>query len=252
MMNIVFPYPNKKEIHMDIPYPYVNGFKFIKGSALLSDHSLELNEISDFREFFNDNIDLDPYSPVRIRGMLKVEYHYSTRKLLKASTQNYFQSGNANNLNGGMSRSFNTIEGSLLNIPVFKALFREHEPYIRKYCELNDAATANISIHFIRYQAKEGEASYSSPVWLHQDDEPLVFIHLINLTANTLGADNVISGFDDMPTNVIRLTHFMDCLVVDPSLKHAVTPIGSSSGTSRRDVMLINLENPSQQNQGHY
>jgi hypothetical protein len=237
---------------MQSPHPYVNGFKFIKGENLLSEHQLELHEVSEFRGFFDSNVELDPYSEVRIRGMLKIEYDYTTRKLTKAETQSYFASGKANDLNGGMSRTFNVIDESLLGNGIFKSVFAKHEGLVREYCEINDVPKANISIHFIRYQAKEGEASYSSPVWLHQDDEPLVFIHLIQLTDNALGADNVISGFDDLPTNVIRLTNFMDCLIVDPSLKHAVTPTGSSGGVAQRDVMLINLENISQQVYGDY
>ncbi|PYF82299.1 hypothetical protein DFP75_103125 [Marinomonas alcarazii] len=237
---------------MKTPYPYVKGFKFLKGEDLLSDHQLELNEISEFRNFFDGNVKSDPYSPVRTRGMLKIEYDYISRELTKSEVQSYFASGKANDLNGGMSRTFNIIDESLLNNTTFRAIFSQHEPLIREYCEVNDVQTANISIHFIRYQAKEGEASYSSPVWLHQDDEPLVFIHLIQLTENALGADNVISGFDDLPTNVIRLTNFMDCLIVDPTLKHAVTPTGSVKGTARRDTMLINLENLSQQVYGSY
>ena len=237
---------------MEAPHPYVNGFKFVSGESLLSEHKLELSDISEFRVFFDENVKPDPYSPVRHRGMLKIEYDNLSKQTIKSKIQSYFASGKANNLNGGMSRTFNVIDESLLSNPTFKAIFNQHEPLIRKYCEVNNVKTANISIHFIRYQAKEDEASYSSPVWLHQDDEPLVFIHLIHLTDNALGADNVISGFDDLPTNVVRLTNFMDCLIVDPTLKHAVTPLGSTKGTARRDVMLINLENLSQQVYGDY
>ncbi|GAL10983.1 hypothetical protein JCM19233_1968 [Vibrio astriarenae] len=237
---------------MEEIYPYVNGFKFIKGENLLSEYQLELNDISEFKTFFDNNVKPDPYSPVRVRGMLKVEYYYISRKIAKSKIQSYFASGRANDLNGGMCRTFNVIDESLLRNSTFRAIFSQHESLIREYCEVNDVQKANISIHFIRYQVKEGEASYSSPVWLHQDDEPLVFIHLVQLTENALGADNVISGLDDLPTNVIRLTNFMDCLIVDPTLKHAVTPTGSIEGTAHRDVMLINLENPSQQVYGDY
>ncbi|NOH78821.1 2OG-Fe dioxygenase family protein [Vibrio sp. RE86] len=228
-------------------YPYVDGCKFIEGQELLSDINLTLDDVVGFREFFDDNIALDPYSNVRIRGMLKLEYDYMSRDLSKAQVQSYFQSADANNLNGGSARTFNTIDSQLLALPIFKALFAKHEPLIRQYCERNDVPKAQLSIHFIRYQANKGEASYSSPVWLHKDDEPIVFIHLVNLTDNALGADNVIAGMDDLPTKVIRLTEFMDCLIVDPSLKHAVTPVGSKSGVARRDVMLVNLEDPSRQ-----
>ncbi|TKF22746.1 hypothetical protein FCV50_23525 [Vibrio kanaloae] len=237
---------------MEDIHPYVNGFKFVKGGDLLSDHQLELTEISEFRDFFDHNVKPDPYSPVRIRGMLKIEYSYTFRTITKSKVQSYFASGGANDLNGGVSRTFNVIDESLITNPTFKAVFDQHEGLIREYCEVNDVQTANISVHFIRYQANEGEASYSSPVWLHQDDEPLVFIHLIQLTDNALGADNIISGFDNLPTHVIRLTDFMDCLIVDPTLKHAVTPTGSMKGTAQRDVMLINLENLSQQGHGDY
>lgn len=84
-------------------------------------------------------------------------------------------------------------------------------------------------------------------MWLHLDDEPLVFIHLIQLTANAIGADSVISEMDSKPTHVYRLANALDKLIVDRAKKHAVTPLGSSGGTAYLDPMLINLQAEVQQ-----
>ena len=119
--------------------------------------------------------------------------------------------------------------------------------HIDDYCDRVGRRTVNISVHFIRYKANQGGASYSSPVWPHLDDEPLVFIPLIQLTDNAIGADSVISEMDSKPTNVLRLSKPLDTLIVDRAKKHAVTPLGSTEGIAYRDVMLVNLEAEVQQ-----
>lgn len=224
----------------------VNGFRFIPGSHYLQDISQE--QLLAFRQFYNAQVAEDPYAPgVRDRGMLKIVFDPFTLALRLADTQNYFQSYGANDSDGGRVRVFPGICPSLINNKTFISILEQDAELMRVYCERLDRTSLNLSVHFIRYKAEEGGASYSSPVWLHLDDEPLVFIHLVELTHNALGADNVISGMDNKPTNVLRLIAPFDTLVVDTMKKHAVTPLGSSAGTAYRDVMLINLEADLQQ-----
>ncbi|MEC5404077.1 2OG-Fe dioxygenase family protein [Paraburkholderia sp. MPAMCS5] len=130
---------------------------------------------------------------------------------------------------------------------MFLHIFQCDTKYINEYCDLVGKSSANISVHFIRYRADQGGATFSSPVWLHLDDEPLVLIHLVQLTGNAIGADSVISEMDSKPTHVLRLTRLFDTLIVDRTKKHAVTPLGSIDGRAYRDVMLVNLEAEVQQ-----
>jgi hypothetical protein len=223
----------------------VEGFKFIPGSFYTE--NLDRSSYDAFKEFYARQVMQDPYSPVRDRAMIKLIYNRSTSELSVNPIQSYFQSYGANDTDGGRTRIFPLIKDEILSNDIFKNIFLKDSVYINTYCDKVGANTVNLSIHFIRYKAERGGASYSSPVWLHLDDEPLVFIHLIELTTNAIGADSVISEMDSKPTHVLRLTSILDTLIVDRMKKHAVTPLGSTQGTAYRDVMLVNLEAEVQQ-----
>ncbi|WP_375509042.1 2OG-Fe dioxygenase family protein [uncultured Caballeronia sp.] len=195
-----------------------------------------------FHNFYESQLRPDPYASVRDRGMIKLIYDRPSQQVRKNENQNYFQSYSANDSDGGRVRVFAPISDELVTDSVFLHILKGDAHYINKYCHRAGVDILNISVHFIRYRAEEGYASFSSPVWLHLDDEPLVLIHLIDLTPNAIGADSVISGMDSKPTNVLRLQKPFDTLIVDRTKKHAVTPLGSSHGTSYRDVMLVNVE----------
>lgn len=228
------------------PLDIVNGHRFIAGKHFMQ--AIDDVELKAFREFYNSQVAEDPYAPaVRDRGMLKIVFNPFTKELNLSENQSYFQSYGANDSDGGKVRVFPAICPSLVMNRTFISILGKDAELMRIYCERHARQSLNLSVHFIRYKAEEGGASYSSPVWLHVDDEPLVFIHLVELTSNALGADNVISGMDNKPTNVLRLVDPLDTLVVDTMKKHAVTPLGSSGGTAYRDVMLINLEADLQQ-----
>ncbi|TDY53392.1 hypothetical protein BX592_103204 [Paraburkholderia rhizosphaerae] len=210
-------------------------------------NGLRAQDHTRFVDFFDHQVKPDPYATVRDRGMIKIVYDRATRRIRKNDNQSYFQSYSANEVDGGRVRVFPPIDDELIDDDVFLHVLKEDASFIDRYCDRVGKATLNISVHFIRYKAEMGGASYSSPVWLHVDDEPLVFIHLIRLTPNAIGADSVISGMTGHPTNVLRLVAPFDTLIVDKTRKHAVTPLGSSHGIAYRDVMLINVEAEVQQ-----
>lgn len=223
----------------------VNGFRLVPGDTYLED--VGSGEYEEFRRFYERQVRPDPYAAVRDRAMIKIAYDRPTGIVSLDPNQSYFQSYSANDSDGGRVRVFHRIDESLLANSLFRRVFHCDTAYINEYCDRVGKRSANISVHFIRYKADQGGASYSSPVWLHLDDEPLVFIHLVQLSANAIGADSVISEMDSKPTNVFRLTKPFDTLIVDRMKKHAVTPLGSTGGTAYRDVMLVNLESGAQQ-----
>lgn len=236
----------KNKHGIEASFNIVDGAKFIDSKVYRESYGT--GEIDDFRDFYDLQVKPDPYAVnVRDRAMIKVEFNPFSQEIKKSDTQQYFQTYSANDSDGGKARNFPLIEESLLDIKLFKDIISKDSHWMKKYCEYSERKWLTLSIHFIRYKAEQGKASYSSPVWLHVDNEPLVFIHLVRLTDNAIGADNIISGGDNKPTNVIRLETFMDTLIVDPNKKHAVTPLGSKKGTAYRDVMLINLEADVQQ-----
>ncbi|MFK0311804.1 2OG-Fe dioxygenase family protein [Pseudomonas sp. NPDC090233] len=236
----------ERTVECENPLNIVDGYRFIASDYYMQ--SISEADLSDFRAFYHSQVSEDPYAPaVRDRGMIKIVFNPFTCDLQLATNQSYFQSYGANDSDGGKVRVFPAICPSLVSNKTFVHILNQDAELMRIYCERQGRTSLNLSVHFIRYKAEQGGASYSSPVWLHLDDEPLVFIHLVELTANALGADNVISGMDNKPTNVLRLVAPFDTLVVDTMKKHAVTPLGSSGGTAYRDVMLINLEADLQQ-----
>ena len=223
----------------------VDGFRFVQGTRYMN--GLRDYDHARFLDFFEQQVKPDPYATVRDRGMIKIAYDRASGTIRKNGNQAYFQSYSANNVDGGHVREFPPIDDDLISNEVFLHILKADAEVMNQYCHLVGKTSLDISVHFIRYKAEQGGASYSSPVWLHVDDEPLVFIHLLQLTDNAIGADSVISGMNGQPTNVMRLSDPFDTLIVDKTRKHAVTPLGSSGGIAYRDVMLINVEAEVQQ-----
>lgn len=231
----------RKRIELNI----VNGFKLIEGSCYAPE--ISSNEHQEFFRFYDTQVKPDPYSKVRDRAMIKLIYEAGQGQFSMSPDQYYFQSYGANDSDGGKVRVFPLVDPSVLNNAAFCKILARDKIYLDAYAGQRSMERLNISVHFIRYKAEKGSASYSSPVWLHLDDEPLVFIHLIRLTSNALGADSIISGMDSLPTHVYRLQNPLDTLIVDRAKKHAVTPLGSVEGIAYRDVILVNLEADVQQ-----
>jgi len=225
----------------------VDGFRFVRGARYMHGLRERERDHARFLDFFEQQVKPDPYAAVRDRGMIKIVYDRASGTIRKNDNQSYFQSYSANDVDGGRVRVFPPISDELIGNEVFLHILKEDAAVIDRYCDTVGKASLNVSVHFIRYKAEQGGASYSSPVWLHVDDEPLVFIHLLQLTDNAIGADSVISGIDGPPTHVMRLCDPFDTLIVDKTKKHAVTPLGSSGGTAYRDVMLVNIEAEVQQ-----
>ena len=80
-----------------------------------------------------------------------------------------------------------------------------------------------IGLHQVRYLPTNNSVSFSSPPWLHQDDEPIVFVHLLNLSYNTIGGDSIIAEKGQKFTQVIKLQSPLETLCVINTKKH---PLG--------------------------
>ena len=127
------------------------------------------------------------------------------------------------------------------SFPFLKKIIQKNLEFIGHYPDLS-ADTLTLGIHFIRYYALEGKAAYSSPVWLHIDDEPLVFLHLLQLSDNLIGGDNIIAESKGTIKNVFKLKKFMDTVILNRNTRHAVTPMGSTRGIAIRDIILFTVE----------
>lgn len=215
------------------------GFGFIPGNYYLNDQ-MDFDVIEKFKTSFQEDLASDG---VRNRAYLKLDWERLTNQVTVSANQNYFQSAESNVDDGGKIRQFAKIKSSILSLPIMQSLLEKNIKIISTYEPLIKYDKLTFGIHFIQYHVCEMGASYSSPVGLHVDDEPLVFVHLIELTHNAIGGENLVAKLDNQEiTNVIRLKNTLDTLYLTRSVYHAVTPLGSLKDTARRDVILFTVE----------
>lgn len=218
-----------------------------------SDYGLANSSTSTYalkKEF--DNLAYDTSSPgSRYRAYLKLLWSKETNKTILAEDQRYYQTYLANSVDGGKIREFQVLRPEIFHNESMQKIIKTNLEFIQNYPEFYSAENLIFGIHFIRYQVEKGKAAYSSPMWLHVDDEPLVFIHLVNITDNIIGGDNLIAGHKAELQGVIRLSKFMDTLALNRNVRHAVTPMGSTDGVATRDIILFTVE-PYETNQGRH
>ncbi len=223
---------NKKFIH--------NGFTFIQSNFYLNQNNSP--SIHDLKKIFDLELDQDMSHEFRKRAYLKLKWFRTTGQFELHENQSYFQTASANNADGGKVREFKVMHKKILNLTIIQNLIQKNLTLIERYEPLKNHNHLVIGMHFIRYIVRQNHASFSSPDWLHKDDEPLVFVHLVDLSPEALGGDNLIADSNKKITHVIRLEKEMDTLVLNKSVYHAVTPLGSRTGVSTRDVILFTIE----------
>jgi len=192
--------------------------------------------------------ELDPYSPgnrYRRYAQLRVEpdsaeFEYGRFELYKQTKQ-------YNPQTGGVVREYPLISPELQENPLLRRLLQSDIEFLRRYPRIDaDPAELMVGLHLFRYLAYPGDPAYSSPNWLHKDDENVVFIHLIGLSGNVVGGDNVIAPNAKQFETVLRLADVFDTLVINHDKLHAVTPIGTSSrnpvAPARRDILLVTFQ----------
>lgn len=214
------------------------GFSFIHSKSYISEN--EIDSVQSLNDYYANTLAFD--GP-RKRAYLKLEWDRDLDQIQVSENQAYFQTASSNNADGGKPRYFKTMPVSILNLQVMGKLLEKNISIISKFEPLEAYEKLTLGLHFIQYIAEKGSASYSSPVGLHIDDEPLVFVHLISLSEHALGGDNLIANLDTQEiTHVIRLEKPLDTIVLNNNCYHAVTPLGSREGVSIRNVLLFTVE----------
>lgn len=200
----------------------------------------DLVSLQTMMQMFEDNIKPDG---VRNRAYLKLHWHRQTNAVTLAKNQAYFQSAGSNVVDGGKVRQFAVMDNKILSLPIMQNVIEKNLKIISEFKPLLQHETLVLGLHFIQYKVEPYGASYSSPDTLHVDDEPLVFVHLLNLTPNAWGGDNLIADLDSKEiTNVVRLEKPFDTIVLTQDYYHAVTPLGSRVGEAKRDILLFTVE----------
>jgi L-isoleucine 4-hydroxylase len=136
------------------------------------------------------------------------------------------------------------IENSILNTNIMQKLIAKDFNVATKINILNLEENISIGIHQIRYLVQNNTPSYSSPMWLHRDDEAVVFSHLFNITNNSIGANFLVAENSTTINQVYFLDKPLDTIVVTQKPLHAITPLGTKDGMNGyRDIVLVTFSN---------
>ncbi|TXG96357.1 MAG: hypothetical protein E6R08_09710 [Nevskiaceae bacterium] len=163
--------------------------------------------------------------------------------LKESETQGYQQSKQYNYTEGGKLRTFQPIEPGVRALPLLRKVIAIDAAIVKATGIVSFDAGVKVGVHQVRYQPENGVPSYSSPPWLHKDDEPAVFVHLLNLSANSTGGDSVLAGGNRDFHRVLKLVNPFDTLFLTQNLFHAVTPVGIEEGTvGFRDILIVTFE----------
>ena len=186
----------------------------------------------------------DPYGPERKRAYLKLDLDVAKGTIEASADQSYSQTYKANNIDGGKVRHFEPMPDALVGSVVFQRLVLGFIEKMLSVFELK-LDVAKIGVHAVRYETVGGQPSFSSPVWLHKDDEPVVFVTVIDETEGMVGGDSIIAQSIKSIERVTHLAPFEGVLLTKSCL-HAVTPMEAPSGCKRahRDILLVTLEEP--------
>ncbi|MGQ5524778.1 2OG-Fe dioxygenase family protein [Chitinimonas sp. PSY-7] len=189
-------------------------------------------------------ISADPHGGGRYRAFSRYRLTPGSTTPVLDDTNDYVQSPEYNYDDGGLVRKFAPLSQDFRNNSLIQHLIQKDLEIARATDLVDWSSNVIIGLHQIRYHAKPDAPSISSPIWLHRDDEPVVFIHLFNLSASALGGDNLISTGNRSISRVIRLTSPLESVVLGKKVLHAVTPVGTNSSTGAyRDILLITFSN---------
>jgi hypothetical protein len=226
------------------------GYAFIPGEYYISLRNKTTNnkieydkDLAVFKQGF-EHLTLDPYSPGnRWRGYAQCRRE-NNGELLFGKFVPYKQTKAYNPDTGGIVRDYPLLPESITGNRLLQTLLTDDIRQVEAYGHAGSLDNLTIGIHLFRYQATIDAPAFSSPVWLHKDDEDIVFIHLINATPNMLGGDNLIASNAHCIERVLRLEQPFDTLVVNHDKYHAVTPVGvrENSGVALRDIVLITFQ----------
>lgn len=188
---------------------------------------------------------IDPYSKGnRYRSYIQFR---NTPELKFGFFEPYFQTKAYNPITGGVVREYPPISDEVLETQLFRQIIQHDLNVVNHIDSLPPVTEMMCGIHCFRYMSNNHMPAYSSPSWLHRDDENIVFIHLVNRSPDIVGGDNVIAESTENIEKVISLDNPMDTLVVNHLKLHAVTPMAAPDHYQTddfvfRDIILVTFQ----------
>ncbi len=128
-----------------------------------------------------EQLPADQYGGGRYRAHSR--YFLKGQEAVLDSNSSYFQSKHYNSLHGDIVRQFEPMNDLVLRSSALRRLV-EKDRKLAEATRILDFKSNEIvmGLHQIRYRVKDNEVSFSSPIWLHKDDEDIVFIHLLSVS----------------------------------------------------------------------
>jgi hypothetical protein len=202
-------------------------------------------EARQIKSYFAD-LELDPYSKGN-RFRAYAQFKRGPGRLEFGKFENYLQTKKYNPVTGGVVRDYPLIAPKILNTATLQGLVEQDIAICEDLPGIPSVDETMNGIHFFRYRADVDTPAYSSPAWLHRDDETVVFLHLVDRSDDLLGGDNVIATSGADIESVLSLDAFLDTLVVNQMKLHAVTPMGTPSHYKPgefvyRDIILVTFQ----------
>jgi hypothetical protein len=188
------------------------------------------------------SLEVDPYS-LGNRYRSYSQFKLEAGEVKFGKFYDYLQTKEYNPDTGGVVRTYPPISTVLLSNPFFYALIASDIQFVSQHGGIGEMDELEMGVHVFRYKASVDSPAFSSPVWLHKDDEDIVFVHHIKTSAHALGGDSLIAQSGRKIERVLKLSSHLDTLVVDHQKFHAVTPLGTnSSEPAIRDVILVTFQ----------
>lgn len=194
------------------------------------------------KDAFN-HLTLDLYSTGnRYRNYIQVSFS-ANNEILFGKFEDYLQTKQFNPITGGVIRNYPDIDISVLTNKIFLEILNSDIELVNNIKRLPPPSDMLIGIHLFRYRATLKTPSFSSPSWLHKDDEDIVFVHLIDKSESMLGGENIVATDAQ---SIERVNQFLDTFVVNHHKFHAVTPISPTQSHQDtyvyRDVILVTFQ----------
>lgn len=215
------------------------------GWAFLTRESYGLAHYYDIEELQSAYGELkpDPYAEQRNRAYLRLTYDQRTGKLTEHGNEPYQQTYEANDLDGHVQRRFPPIPERMRNSLAFRHLIARNIAIVLATYEIDDSEIS-LGIHTVRYLARARKPSFSSPIWLHKDDEPAVVMNVIGESPGLVGGDSIISP--DAKKYVERVFHLgsFEGMILSRNTFHMVVPMEPPRGECEgyRDMVLTTFQ----------
>ncbi|MFZ1875374.1 MAG: 2OG-Fe dioxygenase family protein [Chania sp.] len=188
---------------------------------------------------------LDTYSAGnRLRNYIQVSCQQD--KIRFGRFEPYQQTKRYNPITGGVVRDYQSISDVVLNSQLFNMIVAHDIEVVRQLDDMPQVEDLMIGVHLFRYSAGH-QPAFSSPSWLHKDDEDVVFLHLVDVSTDLIGGESIIASLPKNIDRVLRLQMPFDTLVVNHNCYHAVTPMSipdhyPQDALRHRDIILVTFQ----------